>query len=249
MATPLVDMQMMRLPAVWTTNLVALLVGAGMYAFFGFVPQYVQTPSTAGYGFGASIAESGLILLPFSVTMFAVGLVSGRLAARVGSKAVVIGGTATATAVVPFVLLVVAHDHKWSLYTATAIMGAGFGPAFAAMASLIVDAVPAEHTGVASGMNADIRTIGGSIGAAPMTSIVNAGGRRLAAGGGLHPRLRRACRRHRACCARCLGHRGHPSRRSIIRERTVSPRGECSSLSISGREVGTRPAVDSGSLA
>jgi hypothetical protein len=40
------------------------------------------------------------------------------------------------------------------------------------MSALIVLAVPAEQTGVASGMNANIRTIGGSIGAAMMASIV-----------------------------------------------------------------------------
>jgi hypothetical protein len=42
------------------------------------------------------------------------------------------------------------------------------------MAALIVDAVPVEQTGVASGMNANIRTIGGSIGSALMASIVTA---------------------------------------------------------------------------
>ena len=43
-AVPLIDMHMMRLPGVWTTNLVALLVGIGMYASFGFIPQFNQTP-------------------------------------------------------------------------------------------------------------------------------------------------------------------------------------------------------------
>ena len=53
-------------------------------------------------------------------------------------------------------------------------MGVGFGLAFAAMSSLIVAAVPPEQTGVASGMNANIRTIGGSVGAALMASVVTA---------------------------------------------------------------------------
>jgi sugar phosphate permease len=38
-----------------------------------------------------------------------------------------------------------------------------------------VVAVPPEQTGVASGMNANVRTIGGSIGAAVMSSIVTSG--------------------------------------------------------------------------
>ena len=57
-------MKMMRQTAVWTNNLVALLIGLGMYATFAFLPEFVQTPPSAGYGFGASITRSGLLLLP-----------------------------------------------------------------------------------------------------------------------------------------------------------------------------------------
>jgi EmrB/QacA subfamily drug resistance transporter len=171
-ATPLIDMKMMRRTAVWTNNLVALLIGIGMYATFAFLPEFVQTPSTAGYGFGASITQSGLILLPATVTMFAVAMFAGRMAKRLGGKALVVAGCAIGVA--SMAILAFANDQKWELYLATAVMGAGFGLAFAAMSGLIVGAVPPEQTGVASGMNANIRTIGGSIGAALMASIVTA---------------------------------------------------------------------------
>jgi len=52
-------------------------------------------------------------------------------------------------------MLALAHDHTWELNLATAVMGVGFGLAFAAMSSLIVKAVPPEQTGVASGTNAN----------------------------------------------------------------------------------------------
>ncbi len=171
-ATPLIDMRMMRLPAVWTNNAVALLFGVGMYACFAFLPEFVQSPKSTGYGFGASITESGLILLPMTVTMFLVGLGASGLAARLGGKTVVVIGSLVGTA--SMAMLAFAHSHTWELYIATALMGVGFGLAFAAMSSLIVSAVPAEQTGVASGMNANIRTIGGSIGAALMASVVTA---------------------------------------------------------------------------
>ena len=45
----------------------------------------------------------------------------------------------------------------------------------AAMANLVVRSVSPQDTGLASGMNTNIRTIGGAIGAAVMTSIVTAG--------------------------------------------------------------------------
>jgi EmrB/QacA subfamily drug resistance transporter len=175
--TPLIDMRMMRLPAVWTTNLVALLFGAGLYSALGFLPQFLQSPKSAGYGFGASVTASGLFLLPMTVTMFIFGMLSAPAAARVGSKLVLLVGSLVT--VPPFAVLAFAHGQRWEIYLASALLGVGLGLAFAAMSNLIVESVPANQVGVASGMNANIRTIGGSIGAAVMATIVTAG----AAGG------------------------------------------------------------------
>jgi EmrB/QacA subfamily drug resistance transporter len=169
-ATPLIDMSMMRRPAVWTNNLVALLIGVGMYATFAFLPEFVQTPSLAGYGFGASITRSGLMLLPSTITMFAVGLFTGRLARRLGAKVLVVVGCLVGAGAMS--ILAFAHHQQWEVYLSTALMGVGFGLAFSSMSALIVAAVPPSQTGVASGMNANIRTIGGSVGSAAMASIV-----------------------------------------------------------------------------
>jgi EmrB/QacA subfamily drug resistance transporter len=169
-ATPLIDMKMMRRPGVWTNNLVALLIGVGMYATFAFLPEFVQTPTAAGYGFGASITKSGLMLLPSAITMFVTGVFVGRLAGRLGAKVLVIAGCLIGC--VAMSILAFAHHQVWEIYLSSAIMGIGFGLAFSAMSALIVAAVPPSQTGVATGMNANIRTIGGSIGAAVMASIV-----------------------------------------------------------------------------
>src|ERR1700728_3483808 len=171
-ASPLIDMKMMRLPAVWTNNLVALLIGVGLYAMFAFLPEFVQTPSSAGYGFGASITASGLMLLPSGVTMFVAGLYAGALTRRLGGKVLVVAGCLIGC--VAMAMFAFAHSHEWEIYVATGVLGIGFGWAFSAMSAHVVSAVPAEQTSVATGMNANIRTIGGSIGAAVMASIVTA---------------------------------------------------------------------------
>ncbi|HWA68032.1 MAG TPA: MFS transporter [Mycobacteriales bacterium] len=171
-AQPLIDMRMMRLPVVWTLNLVAFMFGFGMYAVMGFVPEYLQTDPSAGYGFGLSVTHSGVLMLPLSAVMFVVGLGTGRLTIRFGGKLVMLVGSIIS--VVPFLLLVFAHDHQWEILLSTGLLGGGFGLAYSAMSALIVAGVPPEQTGVASGMNANIRTIGGSIGAAVMSSIVTA---------------------------------------------------------------------------
>ncbi|WP_369140321.1 MFS transporter [Modestobacter versicolor] len=172
-AQPLIDMRMMRVRGVWATNLVALLYGMAMYAAFAFLPQFLQTPPSAGYGFGATVTESGLLMLPQTVASFFLGLVSGRLAQRIGSRMVLLAGTiVTAVGYLGFAL---AHDTQAAILAVSVLMGVGFGFAFASMSNLIVASVPPEQTGVASGMNANIRTIGGSIGAAVMASVVTAG--------------------------------------------------------------------------
>jgi EmrB/QacA subfamily drug resistance transporter len=169
---PLIDMRMMRVPVVWTANLVALLIGVGMYATFAFLPQLLQTPKSSGYGFGTTVTVSGLVLLPQCLVMFVAGMSCGRLTLRYGAKTVLVTGALLD--VIPFVMLVVARSELWEIVVALGIMGAGFGLTYTAMSTLIVQGVPADQTGVASGMNANIRTIGGAIGAAAMTSVVTA---------------------------------------------------------------------------
>jgi MFS family permease len=66
------------------------------------------------------------------------------------------------------------NDAKWMLYLASGVQGAGNGIAYASLSTLIVAAVPLGQTGVASGMNANIRTIGGALGTAVAGSLVTA---------------------------------------------------------------------------
>ncbi len=169
---PVVDMQMMRLRGVWTTNLAALLFGFGMYSSFILVPEFVEQPTSTGFGFDASVTQAGLFLLPATIGMLVAGPFSGRLSSTVGSKVPLLVGSLVSSA--GFLILTVAHDYDWQIYLAMAVMGVGIGFAFASMANLIVEAVPAEQTGVATGMNTIVRTIGGAIGSTVAGEIVTA---------------------------------------------------------------------------
>jgi EmrB/QacA subfamily drug resistance transporter len=160
--TPLIDMTMMRIRGVWTTNLAAFLLGAGMYASFIVFPRIAQLPKSTGFGFGASVLVSGLYLLPSTIGMMILGIYAGRISRRFGSRAALLAGTAFTT--VAFALLAVAHSHPYDLLISAALLGVGIGLAFAALGNLIVQAVPPQQTGVASGMNTVMRTLGGALG-------------------------------------------------------------------------------------
>jgi len=159
---PLIDMTMMRIRGVWTTNLAAFLLGAGMYASFIVFPQFAQLPKSTGFGFGASVVVSGLYLLPSTIGMTILGLNAGRISRRFGSRNALLAGTAFTTA--SFTLLTVAHGHPYDLLIAASLLGIGIGLAFAALGNLIVQAVSNHQTGVASGMNTVMRTLGGALG-------------------------------------------------------------------------------------
>jgi EmrB/QacA subfamily drug resistance transporter len=169
---PLVDMQMMRLRPVWTTNLAALVLGFGMFASFVLVPEFVELPARDGFGFGASVTEAGLFMLPATIGMLIGGPISGRLSSTVGSRVPLMLGAFLSC--IAFVLLTLAHDQRWEIYLALLVMGIGIGFAFASMANLIVESVPARQTGVATGMNTIIRSIGGAIGSQVSAAIVTA---------------------------------------------------------------------------
>jgi EmrB/QacA subfamily drug resistance transporter len=169
-AQPLVDMRMMRIRGVWTTNAVALLLGFGMYASFILLPQYVETPTRAGYGFGASVTQAGLFMVPSTVAMLLVGAQTGRLEKLFGSKPPLLAGGVLA--LVSFLLLAFARGERWEIYLAAALLGSGIGLAFAAMANLIIESVGPGQTGVATGMNTVTRTVGGAFGGAATASLI-----------------------------------------------------------------------------
>ncbi|BEL03264.1 MFS transporter [Actinoplanes sichuanensis] len=171
-AEPLIDMRMMRLPAVWTTNLAAMLFGAAMFGVFAFLPQLMQVPAASGYGFGATVTEAGLLMAPMLVAMAVFGSLSGPLTRWVSNKAQLLWGSAMGTTAC--LVLALAHDQKWTVSLAAAVFGIGLGLIYSSMINLIVQSVPRHQTGAASGMNTNIRTIGASIGTALVSAIVTA---------------------------------------------------------------------------
>jgi EmrB/QacA subfamily drug resistance transporter len=175
---PLVDMRMMAIRGVWTTNVAAFLIGVGMYSSFVLLPELVQEPVRTGYGFGSSVTAAGLFLLPSTIAIVVIGQMAGTLERRIGSRGSLIGGALFALAC--FVLLVVDRSQQWEIYVAAGLLGIGIGLSFSAMANLIVQNVRQEQTGVATGMNAVTRTLGGAFGG-QLAATLLAGN--LAAGG------------------------------------------------------------------
>jgi MFS family permease len=152
------------------TNITAVLVGFSMFASFLLIPQLAQTPERFGYGFGASVTGAGLLMLPSTLVMLVAGPLAGRLATRANSRLPLVLGTFFG--MLAFVFYAVFHGTEWEICVGGALLGIGIGFSFASMANLVVESVPREEVGVATGINTIMRSLGGALGAQLVASLL-----------------------------------------------------------------------------
>ncbi|AUG80669.1 MFS transporter [Kitasatospora sp. MMS16-BH015] len=171
-AHPLVDLRLVRHRTVLTANVTGLVAGVGMYLLIALVTRFVQTPKAAGYGFGASVVVTGLVLLPFSVASVLTGKVLPLLARRLSAAAVLpLGCLVCLASLLGFAGL---RGQQWEVLVVMAVAGLGVGCTFAVMPGLIVGAVPAAETGSAISFNQVLRYVGYSTGSALSAAVLQA---------------------------------------------------------------------------
>ncbi|MQA01471.1 MAG: MFS transporter [Streptosporangiales bacterium] len=163
-AAPLVDLALLRKPAVAGANAVMLLGGVGMYLLLTLVTRYVQTPASAGYGVGVDVFVAGLVLVPFSALGFAGGRLVRPLRTRLAPASVLAaGGTVVLAALALFALT---RSQLWLSFAVMGVLGLGVGAFSAAMPAAILAGTPAEETSSAMSFNQVVRSVGFSIGSA-----------------------------------------------------------------------------------
>jgi predicted MFS family arabinose efflux permease len=164
-ARPLVDLTALRHPAVAGANVVMFVSGTAMYLLFTLITRFVQTPSQAGYGYGLSEVEAGLVLVPFS----ALGFVAGRVVPKMRQKVTPFGlltvnGVVIALACVLFVSTR-GMGVVWPVVV-LGVLGFGVGGFSAVMPQAILAVTPAEETAAAMSVNQVVRSVGFSLGSA-----------------------------------------------------------------------------------
>ena len=167
---PLVDLRTTAQLPVLLTNLAAVAIGFGMMAQSIVVPQLLQLPKATGYGLGQSILAAGLWMAPAGLMMMLFAPLSSALMRRSGAKrTLMIGATVLGAGyLVAFALM----DAPWQLLVASCVASAGVGIGYAAMPTLILDAVPARVSASAVGLNALMRSGGTTLAAAVMGTVL-----------------------------------------------------------------------------
>jgi MFS family permease len=180
---PLLDIRLLQRRPVWTTNVVAFMVGVGQFVGFIFIPHFVQEPASTGFGFAASPLDSGIFLVPMSVGLLVPGVAGGAMERRFGARALLVAGSAiTALGYLPLTFW---RSTPLEIYTASGLLGLGSGITMAALATIIVAHVAQHETGVATGINNVARTLGGAVGGQLAAALLVAG----SAASGAHEEL------------------------------------------------------------
>ncbi|MGI5519143.1 MFS transporter [Streptomyces sp. CA-106131] len=169
---PFVDLRMMRLRGVWTANLVAFLAGVGLFGCAAGLPRLIQAPPDSGVGIGASLSEVGLLMSPIALAAFLTSLCTGRLYRLFSSRSLLVAGGLISSA--SFAAVAAWNGKWWMIAGWCVVQGIGNGLILSTVAAVVVASVPAGQTGVANGMNTNIRTLGGSLGAAATAATLTA---------------------------------------------------------------------------
>ena len=167
---PLVDLHTTAQLPVLLTNVAAVAIGFGMMAQAIVVPQLLQLPELTGYGLGQSILAAGLWMAPGGLMMLLFAPVSGHLIKTAGAKHTLMLGAFVLGA--GYLVALVMMAAPWQLLVASCVQAAGVGIGYAAMPTLILDSVPRHEAGSAVGVNALMRSLGTTLAAAVMGTLL-----------------------------------------------------------------------------
>ncbi|EYT55518.1 MFS transporter permease [Leucobacter sp. UCD-THU] len=169
---PLVDLRVAARPTVLLTNLAAIGMGFSLFGSNVTFPQLLEMPRETGAGFGLTMLEAAICIMPAGLIMMVLSPLSGKLERVFGPRPLFTVGTSSI--VIAYVFVLLWSSEVWHIVVANAIIGVGIAFSFAAMPMIIMGAVPAHETGVSNGLNALFRSVGTSSASAVMGGVLAA---------------------------------------------------------------------------
>jgi EmrB/QacA subfamily drug resistance transporter len=164
---PLVPLGIFKIRSLAAADTTMLLLAAGLFGMFFFCTLYLQ--QVLGY----SALKTGLVYLPFSVMLIGGSAVASRLVDRFTPKPVLVTGLFLSA--VGFVLLTrvtgLSDDYASHVLPAIIVLGGGLGLSFVPITIAATNGVPANWSGLASGLLNSTQQVGGALGLAILSSV------------------------------------------------------------------------------
>ncbi|MEU7632896.1 MFS transporter [Nocardia sp. NPDC049220] len=162
-ASPLVDLALLRRTATRTPIIVVFLIAFGIYGAISAVARFSQTnPAVAGYGFGYTPTDGWLFAVPVAIGGLAAAALLQPLGKRIG-----FAGAAAVSVVcctIAYFTLAIAHSTFEPMMASLAVYALGNTMGLAASQVIVARSVPPSQSGVALGLTAIVYAVGNSLG-------------------------------------------------------------------------------------
>ena len=162
-SSPMMPLELFRSRRFSGVNLLTLLLYGALGAAFFFLPFLLI--QARGY----SATAAGAVYVPFTLIVGVLSRWSGRLGDQLGARWPLIVGSALAAA--GFALLGSGNGSYWITLAVMTVLGLGMGIAVAPLTTTVINAVPPDRTGVASGINNAVASVGGLLVIAVLGSV------------------------------------------------------------------------------
>jgi EmrB/QacA subfamily drug resistance transporter len=169
---PIMPLRLFRNSARVGSYLVMLIMGAGVFAMFYFLTQYVQMVK------GFSPLKAGFAFLPISAVIIVMAQIASRVITKVGAQTMIVSGTISAG----FGLLLLSSLTPQSSYglhilPAIGLIGMGMGFIFVPITLTAVAGVAPADSGIASAMLNVGQQVGGTIGLSALVTVFSTASR------------------------------------------------------------------------
>jgi MFS family permease len=161
-AEPMVNLALFKIRAFTYGNVAGLLIAiarGGMQFMLIIWLQGIWLP-LHGYDYVETPLWAGIYLLPLTVGFLVAGPVSGYLSDRYGARAFATGGLVLVAATFVGLILLPTNFNYWAFAALVALNGVGSGLFSSPNATAVMNAVPPEQRGAASGVRATFQNSG-----------------------------------------------------------------------------------------
>jgi len=165
---PMIDLSVFRRPPFSAAIFTTMMTTFGIYGVLFLVPLYLQSVRHL------SSVAAGLELLPYGIVFGVISPLAARLASRIGPRWLIAGGTALAgLCLLAFSLVTPERGDAW-LVADLALVGVALGLNWSPILAVVAAGVPAERSGMASGLLNVARMVGATLGVAVLGSVFHA---------------------------------------------------------------------------
>ena len=167
---PMLPLGLFRNRAFTGAQIAAFAISASFFALFLYVTLYLQDVLRL------SPVQTGLVYLPATGTLFVASAATARLLRRVTAGVLVAGGLALVAAGLALTVLGGAHSSWTVLLPSLVLNGLGTGLFNPAVSAVALGSAPAEHSGLAAGVNDTFRHAGIAVGVAAFGALIPSAG-------------------------------------------------------------------------